>query len=308
MIDGILNIYKEKGYTSHDVVARLRGILHQKKIGHTGTLDPAAEGVLPVCLGKATKLCSMLEDWDKEYRAVLLLGIETDTEDMTGQVTASSPVETGEEEVRKIMASFVGSYLQVPPMYSAKKIGGRKLYELARQGVVVEREPCPVKIHAIQIEKMDLPRVTFSVKCSKGTYIRSLCRDIGRKAGCGGCMESLQRTRVGDNTLETAVKLDQLEEMAKEDRLGEILIPIDRMFSDLPVFSVKEEGEKLLYNGNPLDFSLLTCSGSPDWNPARGQTVRIYDRGGRFIGVYLSDGIKRIKPVKVFLQQGWRQT
>ena len=308
MINGILNIYKEKGYTSHDVVARMRGILHQKKIGHTGTLDPAAEGVLPVCLGNATRLCSMLEDWDKEYRAVLLLGTETDTEDMTGQVTASAPVETGEEELRKIISSFVGNYLQVPPMYSAKKIGGRKLYELARQGITVEREPCPVEIHSIHIEEVDLPRVTFSVTCSKGTYIRSLCRDIGRKAGCGGCMESLQRTRVGDNTLKTAVRLDQLEELAKEDRLDEILIPIDRMFSDLPALSVKEEGEKLLYNGNPLDFSLLTGSDGPDWNPARGQTVRIYDKEGRFIGVYLSDGIKRIKPVKVFLQQGWRQT
>ena len=302
MINGILNIYKEKGYTSHDVVARLRGILHQKKIGHTGTLDPAAEGVLPVCLGKATKLCSMLEDWDKEYRAVLLLGLETDTEDATGQVTASAPVEVGEQEVREIMASFTGSYLQVPPMYSAKKVGGRKLYELARQGITVERQPCPVEIHEIRIEEMHLPRVTFSVTCSKGTYIRSLCRDIGRKAGCGGCMESLQRTRVGSHTLETAIPLDRLSELVQEGRLSEVLIPIDRMFLDLPAYTVKAQGEKLLYNGNPLELSMLTCSeASPDRKPARGQTVRIYDREGRFIGVYLSDGIKRIKPARVFL-------
>ena len=302
MINGILNIYKEKGYTSHDVVARLRGILHQKKIGHTGTLDPAAEGVLPVCLGKATKLCSMLEDWDKEYRAVLLLGLETDTEDATGQVTASAPVEVGEQEVREIMASFTGSYLQVPPMYSAKKVGGRKLYELARQGITVERQSCPVEIHEIRIEEMHLPRVTFSVTCSKGTYIRSLCRDIGRKAGCGGCMESLQRTRVGSHTLETAIPLDRLSELVQEGRLSEVLIPIDRMFLDLPAYTVKAQGEKLLYNGNPLELSLLTCSeGSPDRKPDRGQTVRIYDRGGRFIGVYQSDGIKRVKPAKVFL-------
>ena len=302
MINGILNIYKEKGYTSHDVVARMRGILHQKKIGHTGTLDPAAEGVLPVCLGKATRICSMLEDWDKEYRAVLLLGLETDTEDTTGQVTASAPVEVGEKEIQEMMTSFVGSYQQVPPMYSAKKIGGRKLYELARQGITVEREPCPVEIYGIRIEEIQLPRVTFSVTCSKGTYIRSLCRDIGRKAGCGGCLEALQRTRVGKNTLETAISLDCLEEIAREDRLDEVLIPIDRMFSDLPALSVKEEGEKLLYNGNPLDFSLLTCpDGSPDRKLLLEETVRIYDKEGRFIGVYLSDGLKRIKPVKLFL-------
>ena len=302
MINGILNIYKEKGYTSHDVVACLRGILHQKKIGHTGTLDPAAEGVLPVCLGKATRLCSMLEDWDKEYRAVLLLGQDTDTEDITGRIIASAPVEVGEQKIREIITSFVGSYQQVPPMYSAKKIGGRKLYELARQGITVEREPCLVEIYGIHIEKMHLPRVTFSVTCSKGTYIRSLCRDIGRKAGCGGCLDALQRTRVGNNTLETAISLDRLEEMAREDRLDEVLIPIDRMFSNLPALSVKEEGEKLLYNGNPLGFSLLTCSDdSLDRKPVLGENVRIYDKEGRFIGVYISDGLKKIKPVKLFL-------
>ncbi len=306
MINGILNIYKEKDYTSHDVVARMRGILRQKKVGHTGTLDPAAEGVLPVCLGKATRLCSMLEDWDKEYRAVLLLGVETDTEDMTGQVMAQAPVECGEDQVREIIESFTGAYLQVPPMYSAKKIGGRKLYELARQGVTVERKPCPVEIRSIKIEEIALPRVTFTVTCSKGTYIRSLCRDIGRKAGCGGAMESLLRTRVGSNSLDTAITLDRLQDLAGEGRLSEVLIPMDRMFSDLPAFSVKEAGEKLLYNGNPLEFSLLTGIG-PEADPeknlviAGGETVRIYDRNHRFIGVYTSDGNKRIKPVKVFL-------
>lgn len=306
MINGILNIYKEKDYTSHDVVARMRGILRQKKVGHTGTLDPAAEGVLPVCLGKATRLCSMLEDWDKEYRAVLLLGLETDTEDLTGQVMARAPVECSEDQVREIIESFTGPYLQVPPMYSAKKIGGRKLYELARQGLTVEREPCPVEIRSIRIEEVFLPRVTFRVTCSKGTYIRSLCRDIGRKAGCGGAMESLLRTRVGSNSLDTAITLDRLQDLAGEGRLSEVLIPMDRMFSSLPAYSVKETGEKLLYNGNPLEFSLLTGI-DPETDQenqiviAGGETVRIYDRNHRFIGVYTSDGNKRIKPVKVFL-------
>ena len=284
----------------------MRGILRQKKVGHTGTLDPAAEGVLPVCLGKATRLCSMLEDWDKEYRAVLLLGVETDTEDMTGQVMAQAPVECGEDQVREIIESFTGAYLQVPPMYSAKKIGGRKLYELARQGVTVERKPCPVEIRSIKIEEIALPRVTFTVTCSKGTYIRSLCRDIGRKAGCGGTMESLLRTRVGSNSLDTAVTLDRLQDLAGEGRLSEVLIPMDRMFSGLPAYSVKETGEKLLYNGNPLEFSLLTGI-DPETDQenqiviAGGETVRIYDKNHRFIGVYTSDGNKRIKPVKVFL-------
>ena len=174
-MDGIINVYKEKGFTSHDVVAKLRGILRMKKIGHTGTLDPAAEGVLPVCLGKGTRLCDMLTDKTKTYRAVLLLGKETDTQDTTGAVQAEYPVHVTEEEVREAILSFLGDYMQIPPMYSALKVNGKKLYELARQGKEVEREARPVQILDIQIESIELPRVTFSVSCSKGTYIRTLC-------------------------------------------------------------------------------------------------------------------------------------
>ena len=168
-MDGIINIYKEAGYTSHDVVAKLRGILHQKKIGHTGTLDPDAVGVLPVCLGKATKLCDILTEKDKQYRAVMQLGIETDTQDTSGTVTAEHPVIVSEGQVRQVIMDFIGEYDQIPPMYSALKKNGKKLYELAREGIVVERETRRITIHGIEIEKVELPYVTMLVDCSKGT-------------------------------------------------------------------------------------------------------------------------------------------
>ena len=182
MIHGVINVYKEQGFTSHDVVAKLRGIVGQKKIGHTGTLDPDAVGVLPVCLGRATKLCDMLTDKDKVYEAVMLLGVETDTQDTTGQVLKSSETdEITEEQVRAAVLDFMGDYDQVPPMYSALKINGKKLYELAREGKTVERAARRVQIFDIEILSIALPRVTMKVHCSKGTYIRTLCHDIGQK-------------------------------------------------------------------------------------------------------------------------------
>lgn len=179
MIHGIINVYKEKGFTSHDVVAKLRGIVGQKKIGHTGTLDPDATGVLPVCLGKATKLCDLLTDKDKTYEAVMLLGMTTDTQDITGRILEEKSTETlTADKVREVIESFIGDYDQIPPMYSALKVNGKKLYELAREGKVVERKARPVKILDIRIIEMDLPRVRMEVSCSKGTYIRTLCHDI----------------------------------------------------------------------------------------------------------------------------------
>ena len=187
---------KKKGFTSHDVVAKLRGIVGQKKIGHTGTLDPDATGVLPVCLGKATKLCDLLTDKNKTYEAVLLLGKTTDTQDITGEVLEEKVNRgTDRRKVREAIEGFIGDYEQIPPMYSALKVNGKKLYELAREGKVIERKARPVKILDIQILEIDLPKVRMEVSCSKGTYIRTLCHDIGEKLGCGGCMESLIRTR-----------------------------------------------------------------------------------------------------------------
>ena len=256
MISGILNIKKEAGFTSHDVVAKLRGIVHQKKIGHTGTLDPDATGVLPVCLGKATKLCDIIGDWDKTYEAVLLLGKETDTEDTSGKILEEKEVTVTEEEIQNIILSFQGTYDQIPPMYSAKKVNGKKLYELARQGIVIERKPCPVTLSSIHIKKIELPYVTFEVTCSKGTYIRSLCRDIGVKAGCGGCMAGLIRTRVSSFRIEEGFTLSEVEEMRDRDTLSEHIIPVDKVFLHLPAVFVKEKGEKLLYNGNPIAENL----------------------------------------------------
>ena len=217
MIHGIINVYKEKGFTSHDVVAKLRGIVGQKKIGHTGTLDPDATGVLPVCLGKATKLCDLLTDKNKTYEAVLLLGKTTDTQDITGEVLEEKSTEAlTEEKVREAIEGFIGDYEQIPPMYSALKVNGKKLYELAREGKVIERKARPVKILDIQILEIDLPKVRMEVSCSKGTYIRTLCHDIGEKLGCGGCMESLIRTRVSTFRIEDAKTLDEIETLKQE--------------------------------------------------------------------------------------------
>ena len=208
---GIIVIHKEKGFTSHDVVAKLRGILHMKKIGHTGTLDPDATGVLPVALGKGTKLVDPLTDKEKTYEAVLHLGIDTDTQDMSGTVLEERPVNVTEEEVRKVLKSFVGEQLQVPPMYSALKVNGKKLYELAREGKTVERKARPVCFYEIEPLEFHLPLVKIRVTCSKGTYIRTLCHDIGEKLGCGGCMEELLRSRVGRYSLFESHTLAQVE-------------------------------------------------------------------------------------------------
>ena len=232
--NGIIPIYKEKGFTSFDVVAKLRGILHMKKIGHTGTLDPEAEGVLPVALGKGTKLVDMLTDKDKTYEAVLHLGITTDTQDMTGSVLSEKEVNVTEEEACAAVKSFVGEQMQIPPMYSALKVGGRKLYELAREGQVVERKSRPVCFHEIEILEVKLPLIRFTVTCSKGTYIRTLCHDIGEKLGCGGCMESLLRTRVGSFTLSDCLTLSQVEASVEEGTISEKICSVDEALKEYP--------------------------------------------------------------------------
>ena len=328
-MDGIINVYKEKGFTSHDVVAKLRGILRMKKIGHTGTLDPAAEGVLPVCLGKGTRLCDMLTDKTKTYRAVLLLGQETDTQDTTGVVQAEYPVHVTEEEVRKAIVSFLGDYMQIPPMYSALKVNGKKLYELARQGKEVERQARPVQILDIQIESIDLPWATFFVTCSKGTYIRTLCYDIGRKLGCGGCMESLLRTRVDRFELKDSLTLSQIEKLRDEGRLEEAVVPVEGVFLRLPALVTKPgDGDKLVHNGNPFPAELAeaedcdlsvefgagsNCAAEPAGRSEtecglaasvadRFDCVRVYDSEHHFIGIYrYSEEKRRYQPQKIFL-------
>ena len=276
MINGVINVYKEKGYTSHDVVAKLRGILHQKKIGHTGTLDPDAEGVLPVCLGRGTKLCAMLTDKRKTYEAVLHLGIETDTQDMTGKRIKECAAEVSQEEIRSCVQSFLGEQMQVPPMYSALKVQGKKLYELAREGIEVERQPRKVVFYEIEIFSIELPRVKFRVTCSKGTYIRTLCHDIGQKLGCGGCMEDLKRIRVDRFSVEESRTLSQIETLVKEGKAGEIIVSVEEMFSECPAVSKGEKFDKMLENGNPVP---------PEGKIVEGK-VRMYNSTGIFIGVY----------------------
>ncbi len=297
MYNGILNVYKEAGFTSHDVVAKLRGIYGQKKIGHTGTLDPAAEGVLPVALGSATRLCDLLVDKEKEYTAVLLLGIRTDTQDTTGQVLEAHPVEATEEQIREAVLGFQGAYDQVPPMYSALKVNGKKLYELARAGKEVERLPRPVEIYEIRILEMELPRVKFSVHCSKGTYVRTLCDDIGRKLGCGGAMEHLLRTRVGQFGLRDAVPLSEIQRRKDAGYLSGLLIPVDACFPGTAALHVCGEHQTLLRNGNPF----LPEHTAEGLKYGGGERIRIYDEKGVFWGLYAYEPeTGRYKPVKMF--------
>lgn len=295
-MDGILIIRKEKGYTSHDVVAKLRGILHMKKIGHTGTLDPEAEGVLPVALGKATRLVEMLTEKQKTYEAVLRLGVVTDTQDMTGQILSQSDIKeiTG-EQITETVRSFLGEQLQIPPMYSALKVNGKKLYELAREGVTVERTPRPVCFYEIKILEMDLPRVRLEVSCSKGTYIRTLCHDIGQKLGCGGAMEELLRTRSGQFTLADSMTLAQVEDAVKDGTISDKILGIEEILKEYPPVLCKKEGDRLLANGNPLVQELVQTQAKEGW-------VRMCFSDKRFAGIFQWDeNRKRYFPVKMFL-------
>ena len=299
-MNGILNIYKEAGYTSFDVVAKLRRILGFKKIGHTGTLDPAAVGVLPVCIGKATKLCELITDGTKTYEAVMLLGVSTDTLDMQGEIIKTHPVECTEDDVRKCIMSFIGEKEQIPPMYSAIRVGGKRLYELARQGISVERKPRKVCFHEIKILDIDMPRIRFSVTCSKGTYIRSLCADIGDKLGCGGCMESLIRTHSGRFDIDSAHTLSEIEEFVRNNELDKVLIHMDEVFDEYPRVESMRQHDKTVHNGGKISLDCCNCANVDLHDNMR---VRMYDSDGIFIGIYgydTTDGI--LSPVKMLCE------
>ena len=294
-MDGIIVIRKEKGYTSHDVVAKLRGILSMKKIGHTGTLDPEAEGVLPVALGKGTRLVDMLTDKEKTYEAVLRLGVVTDTQDMTGTVLEEHSVHVTEEQIQDTVNGFLGEQMQVPPMYSALKVNGKKLYELAREGKTVERKARSVFFYGIEIQKIALPLIKLTVTCSKGTYIRTLCNDIGEALGCGGCMESLVRTKVGRYTLEEAYTLAQVEEIRDQGKISHLVIPVEQVLGEYPRRMCTQAGDRLLQNGNPLIQELVNENVKEGW-------VRMYGSTGNFAGIYQWDqGKQRYFPVKMFI-------
>lgn len=303
-MDGIINIYKEAGYTSFDVVAKLRGILKERKIGHTGTLDPQATGVLPVCIGKATKLCELMLDKEKTYEAVMLLGVTTDTEDLTGKVLAECSSRVTKEDVCLAAEKFTGKYGQVPPMYSALKVDGKRLYELAREGKEIERKPREVEIFentpiAFETDEEGFVKtVTLRVRCSKGTYIRSLLRDMGDFLGCGACMKSLIRTRAGAFSIETALTLEEVERGRDAGRLMELIQPIDSFLVKYPAVHVVSEFEKYLYNGNQLELKMLF----EPVNPKEGDGFRVYDNNGKLIGLYLYRSERRqLQPEKMFL-------
>jgi len=304
-MNGVINVYKEAGFTSHDVVAKLRGIVKQKKIGHTGTLDPDAEGVLPVCLGNATKLCGLLTEKEKMYRAVLLLGQTTDTQDTSGKVLTEAAVTASEAEVREAILSFLGDYDQIPPMYSALKVNGKKLYELAREGKEVERQARRVRILEIEIQEIRLPEVTFTVTCSSGTYIRTLCQDIGEKLGCGGCMKSLLRTQVDRFGLSESHKLSELEELMRGGRIEEVLLPVDQVFAACPAVRIRLKSDRLIQNGNPFtreDIAEHTGETPAEGTELERTCVRVYNSRGDFMGLYRREqGGKRYKPEKMFL-------
>jgi tRNA pseudouridine55 synthase len=301
MFHGMIAVYKEKGYTSHDVVAKMRGLLGTRKVGHTGTLDPDAEGVLPICVGNGTKLCGMLTDWDKEYVAGVKLGVCTDTQDGSGIILRESKVNVTEEDVRRVISDLAakGGYLQVPPMYSALKVGGKKLYELARAGVEVERQGRPVKLYELELLDIELPVFRLRVKCSKGTYIRTLAADLGEIFGCGGIMTDLVRTGVGFLKIEDCKTIKEWEECKADGTLEEGIMPVDCFFSEAKKIVVKPEALKLVQNGNVLSINDMTSL--PD---EISDTVRVYDAQGQFYGLYRHEKEeKRFRPIQMFLPQ-----
>ena len=373
-MDGIININKERGFTSHDVVAKLRGILGIRKIGHTGTLDPDATGVLPVCVGRATKVCDVLTDRDKTYEAKVVLGITTDTLDTSGEIREIKAVNVDRDGLTAVLSHFKGEITQIPPMYSAVKINGKKLYEYAREGKEIERKERHVTIYELELlgddlfswepdksgsvqadlsvktnpdkhGKVDLsgsdmgidvdrlPSFYIRIRCSKGTYIRTLCDDIGRELGCGACMASLVRTAVGRFGIDEALTLSEVEERVKSHRdetdrcddsdkvMHDWILPVDRVFDGYPGMQVVEDGMKLLVNGNPLpdrllqdyrksdpagddqiaaveDSSLYIQDGSRE--KKNGNLVRIYGSDGDFYALYRYEKGRNIYKVEKY--------
>lgn len=255
LANGILIIDKPAGWTSMDVCAKLRGMFHEKRVGHAGTLDPMATGVLPVFIGRATRAVEFAADSDKEYIAGLKLGVVTNTQDTTGEIVEEHPVEVSGEQLRGVLERFTGNIEQIPPMYSAIKVNGKKLYELARKGKEVERKPRPVTIHALEL--LGWPDTgedfTLRVVCSKGTYVRTLCHDIGQALGCGGCMSSLRRVKAAGFTLADSVTLEAVQNAVDRGEGESLLLPVDAYFAGLPMLALKNAGaEKKIRNGAAL--------------------------------------------------------
>ncbi len=281
-MDGIINVLKPPGMTSFDVVAVLRGLTGVRRIGHAGTLDPMAVGVLPVCIGRATKAIEFLMDKDKVYRTELTLGISTDTQDTTGTVISRTEPRFGDTEIVDAVSSFVGEYLQMPPMHSAIRVDGKRLYELAREGVEIERQHRKVVIYSakvLYIDRSDGIKVLIDIHCSKGTYIRTICADIGERLGCGGCMSFLLRMRAGTFDLSNAYTLEELSDLKEHGDPGSALTGVDSIFGSLDSYKLDEPSEKKIRNGMkvPVWQSSLLCKGDTP--------VRVYSSTGDFIAL-----------------------
>ena len=274
MSGGIVIVDKPADWTSQDVTAKLRGVFAQRRVGHGGTLDPMATGVLPVFVGRATRAVSFFEAADKEYLASLRLGLVTNTQDTTGEILAQNPADVSDGDLAAVLARFLGPQEQLPPMYSAVKIGGKKLYELARKGQEVERTPRQITIHALEYLGRDPANgdVRLRVACSKGTYIRTLCADLGAALGCGGCMSALRRTRAGQFTLDQAVTLDELLAARAAGDVSGYLLPVDTLFAVYPALTLTARGETACRNGNPVPFA-----GAPEG------LCRVYGPEGTFL-------------------------
>jgi len=296
--NGVINVYKEKGYTSHDVVAIIKRTL-KTKAGHTGTLDPEAEGVLPIVLGKSTRLADYIMAEDKVYEAEIHFGVTTDTCDMTGNVLVDNrPVSVTKEQLLGVLEKFKGEVSQIPPMYSAIKINGEKLYNLARKGIEVERKQRLVAIHDIELVEMHLEYARILVSCSKGTYIRTLCEDVGKELGCGAAMGELLRRASGEFKLDDAIKIDEIKALADEGRVGDYVIAPEEFFKDCPKVCAKEEAYKFIRNGNKFSADLVESSGLE-----QGQKYRLYVNS-QFVGLYILDELGVFKPEVILVDLG----
>ena len=272
-MNGILLIDKPSGWTSSDVVAKLRGILRERRVGHSGTLDPMATGLLVVFGGRATRAVAFAENHEKRYLASLRLGLSTDTQDITGNPVGGEPRAVSDDELEQALDSFRGDILQLPPMYSAIKVGGKKLYEIARRGGQVERRPRPVCISELRYLGREGEDVLLDVRCSKGTYIRTLCHDLGEKLGCGGCMSALRRLQAGSFLLENAFTLDQVQAAADRGEAGSLLLPVDSLFAEYPALAVDAGGERRIRSGAAVPAS------------AEDGTYRVFGPDGAFLAL-----------------------
>ncbi|WP_447978168.1 tRNA pseudouridine(55) synthase TruB [Candidatus Nitrospira bockiana] len=301
--DGVLNVNKAPGWTSHDVVAKLRPLFPGFRIGHGGTLDPTATGVLPVLVGRATRIAEYLLDWDKEYRAVLRLGVTTETQDATGAIVARRPVaHLSLEQIREAIDRFRGSITQVPPMYSAVKVAGQPLYKAARAGRTVEREPRPVTVYDLDVLSIALPDVAFRVRCSKGTYVRTLCADIGEGLGVGGHLLALERTRVGPLAIEAARTIEETIDDYRHGRLA--MLSLDAALAHLPALVVSEPAAERARYGVPIPAHAVRWAGEfteePNLKAAEPFRVRLKGPDGLLIGLGTASGQRdRIDSVKI---------